>query len=237
MISLLDPQDPCSFPDPAHAEREPDGLLAVGGDLSPLRLLTAYRNGIFPWYSRGDPILWWSPDPRTVLYPSQFHLARSLRKRLRRGAGEVRFDHDFAAVIEACSGPRASGPDTWLTPEMRAAYRQLHRLGHAHSIEYWCDGELLGGLYGLAIGQVFFGESMFSRVSDGSKIAFAALIQQLRHWGFQLIDCQVHSLHLQSLGAVSIPRAEFLAQLKRFCPIENGQRWQGLAPIPLETLA
>ena len=210
MIFLLDGADPASpFPEPAHAEREPNGLLAVGGDLAPNRLLNAYRRGIFPWFSEGQPILWWSPDPRMVLRPNELHLSRSLRKTLRRGTFEVSFDQAFGEVIEACAAPRADQAGTWLVPEMRAAYAELHRLGHAHSVEVWRDDTLVGGLYGVALGRAFFGESMFSRVQDASKIALVALASRLLRHDFAFIDCQVYTAHLESLGARLMPRARF----------------------------
>lgn len=206
------------FPDPAQALSDPDGLLAVGGDLRPETLLKAYRNGIFPWYSDGQPILWWSPDPRLILPPDELHLSRSLRKTLRRGRFEVSLDCDFEAVIKACAQPRAAlqadQQGTWITEDMQQAYIRLHRLGHAHSVESWLDGKLVGGLYGVAIGPVFFGESMFARVSDASKVAFAHLCRQLQGWNYTLIDCQVVTDHLVSLGARSIPREDFIQRIK-----------------------
>lgn len=215
MIALLDPRDRTRFPDPAQALREPNGLLAVGGDLSPERLIHAYRRGIFPWFSTGDPIIWWSPDPRAILIPERFHGSRSLRKRLRRGDLVTTLDRDFAGVIQGCSEPREADGGTWLVPEMIAAYQQLHRLGLAHSVEVWREGELVGGLYGVAIGRTFFGESMFSRVSNASKVALARLCEQLRDWEFGVIDCQMTTGHLLSLGAFEVPRAEFLTLLDR----------------------
>jgi len=215
----LSPDDSgAGFPDARLALAEPDGLLAVGGDLSPERLLDAYRNGIFPWYSEGQPILWWSPDPRTVLYPEQPKVSRSLRKTLRQQRFSLSYDRVFDQVIEACAAPRRDEPGTWITGDMQRAYRELHRLGHAHSIECWRGSELVGGLYGVSIGRVFFGESMFSRVSDASKVAFVHLARQLERWGFALIDCQVYSPHLASLGAGSLPRSEFLTYLATLCP-------------------
>mgnify|MGYP001576397873 CR=1 FL=1 len=190
------------------------GLLAVGGDLRPERLLEAYRHGIFPWYSSGQPILWWSPDPRTLLFPAKLKLTRSLYKTLRQGKFRVSFDRRFSEVVRACAGPRDKQPSgTWITPEMLAAYTQLHALGCAHSVEVWRGEELVGGLYGVALGAAFFGESMFSRVTDASKVAFAHLVRQLEAWGYALVDCQVASAHLFSLGAEEIPRVEFLARL------------------------
>lgn len=220
MLYLLDPNDrDAPFPEVEMAEREPDGLLAVGGDLSVTRLVTAYRRGIFPWFSPGDPILWWSPDPRTVLLPERLRISRSLRKTLRKGGFEVTMDRGFDAVIHACAAPRPGGDGTWLVPEMIAAYRQLHREGIAHSVEVWRDGELAGGLYGVALGRVFFGESMFTRVSDASKVALVHLCRRLQNWGFELIDCQVLTGHLIRLGAEEIPRREFVGLLERWCPL------------------
>ena len=193
--------------------QEPNGLLAAGGDLSPPRLIEAYRHGIFPWFSDGEPILWWSPDPRMVLYPDELKVARSLRKVLRNTTYEIRFDSAFEEVIAACAAPRDKQRGTWITAPMQAAYCELHRLGHAHSVETWVSGRLAGGLYGVAIGDVFFGESMFTRVRDASKIAFVSLVQLLREKDFRLIDCQFHTSHLESLGAKLVPRAEFLRQV------------------------
>lgn len=214
----LDPNDPPDFPPVECALRDPDGLLAIGGDLSPERLLEAYRRGIFPWYGEGQPILWWSPDPRWVLFPDELHVSRSLRKRLRSGRFEVTLDRDFRAVVEACRQPRPGEGGTWITDAMREAYCGLHRLGHAHSAEAWLDDELVGGLYGVAVGRVFFGESMFTRVSDASKIAFVRLVRQLQAWDFPLIDCQVHTAHLARFGARPIPRQAFVAQLEEHTP-------------------
>jgi leucyl/phenylalanyl-tRNA--protein transferase len=197
------------FPSVRTALKEPNGLLAAGGDLSPGRLLEGYRLGIFPWYSEGDPILWWSPDPRMVLYPAELRISRSLGKTLRNRRYEVRFDSAFRKVIESCAAPRRSEPGTWISEEMVAAYLELHEIGYAHSVETWIDGELAGGLYGVALGGMFFGESMFSRVRDGSKIALAALVAHLKAAGFGLIDCQMHTRHLETLGAREIPRARF----------------------------
>ncbi|MGM0593936.1 MAG: leucyl/phenylalanyl-tRNA--protein transferase [Pseudomonadota bacterium] len=220
--------DPARFPDPQYALREPDGLLAVGGDLSPARLLNAYRQGIFPWYSDGQPILWWSPDPRMVLYPDHLKISRSLRKTLRKRRFDVTLDCAFAEVVSACSEPRPGQDGTWITQEMAQAYRQLHRLGFAHSVECWEGDELVGGLYGVNMGKVFFGESMFSRRSDASKTALAYLSRQLRRWDFGLIDCQVYTVHLASLGAEEIARPRFLEQLDRWCePFDAHQgAWQ-----------
>jgi len=194
--------------------RQPNGLLCVGGDLSPQRLLDAYRRGIFPWYSDGDPILWWSPDPRMVIFPSELRVTRSLDKVLRNRSYEVRFDTAFASVMIGCSAPRPGQSGTWITDEVLAAYTELHRLGYAHSIETWIDGELAGGLYGVALGRMFYGESMYTRVRDASKIAFVHLVEFLIRRDFALIDCQMHTDHLASLGAREIGRAEFLRRVK-----------------------
>lgn len=214
MISWL-PAEPL-FPPIASALAVPNGLLAAGGDLSPRRLLSAYAQGIFPWYAPGEPILWWSPDPRMVLFPDAIRISRSLSKRLRRRDYEVRLDKAFAAVVAACAElPRRGQNGTWIVTEMQAAYAELHRLGFAHSVETWIDGELAGGLYGVAIGRAFYGESMFARRTDASKIALAHLGAQLRSLGFGIIDCQMETTHLASLGAAPIPRAEFRALLDR----------------------
>jgi leucyl/phenylalanyl-tRNA---protein transferase len=202
---------PDSFPDPRLALREPEGLLAAGGDLSPARLLAAYRRGIFPWYQAGQPVLWWSPDPRAVLFPEHFHLARRLRRRLRSLDWQVSVDQDFAPVIEACATSRG---DTWLVPAMRQAYRRLAALGHAHSIEVSAQGHLVGGLYGVALGQVFFAESMFSHETDASKLALLKLCQLCVERGIRLVDCQMPTPHLLSLGVQCLPRERFLALLE-----------------------
>jgi leucyl/phenylalanyl-tRNA--protein transferase len=212
MIPWLTPAD--RFPPVAAALAEPNGLLAAGADLSVATLLDAYRQGIFPWFSPGEPILWWSPDPRMVLLPAAFKVSRSLARRLRRRDYEVRADTGFAAVMAACAEPRPGQAGTWITAEMRAAYERLHAAGFAHSVETWIDGELAGGLYGVAIGRMFYGESMFSRASDASKLALAHLVAQLTRWGFGLIDCQMETAHLASLGARPIPRSEFQARLQ-----------------------
>ncbi len=205
---LLNPDNnELRFPPVDHAT--PEGLLAAGGDLSIPRLLEAYRQGIFPWYSAGQPILWWSPDPRAVLFPDRIKISRSLRKTLRRERFRVTADQDFRQVMLACAGPRRGETGTWITEEMVDAYCQLHERGHAHSIETWLNGKLVGGLYGISIGRVFFGESMFSRVSDASKVATVYLCRQLQAWGFELIDCQIASPHLFTLGAEEIPRNQF----------------------------
>lgn len=208
---------PDSFPQPVTALRDPNGLLAAGGDLSVARLLYAYRHGIFPWYNEGQPILWWSPDPRAVLFPEQLHISRSLCKTLRQGDYEVSIDTAFHEVIRACAGPRRNQPDggTWITAAMQAAYSELHRQGYAHSLEVRMHGELAGGIYGVAVGGIFFGESMFSRRSNASKIALVSLVRQLHAWGFGMLDCQIPSQHLARLGSVNISRTEFLERLAR----------------------
>ncbi|MBN2309799.1 MAG: leucyl/phenylalanyl-tRNA--protein transferase [Candidatus Hydrogenedentes bacterium] len=204
--------DELVFPRPEWAG--PDGLLAVGGDLRIERLLLAYRTGIFPWYGEPDPILWWSPDPRMVLFPDEFHVSRRLRRVLRSAPFSIAMDRAFDEVIDACAATRYPGrEDTWITPEMREAYFRLHEAGWAHSIECRRDGALVGGLYGISLGRCFFGESMFSRETNASKVALASLVAHARAWGFALIDCQVESPHLESLGARPIPRADFLRLL------------------------
>lgn len=219
-LPWLDPRDDNQpFPHPDRALTEPDGLLAAGGSLNPRRLLRAYRLGIFPWYSSGQPILWWSPDPRLVLFPERIKISRSLRKTLRKGLFAITADTDFPAVMAACAEPRSLAPGTWITPQMHRAYCRLHRLGHAHSIEIWHQGKLAGGLYGVAVGRVFYGESMFSLVSDASKVALVLLAAQLRRWDFAIIDCQVRTDHLLRMGAVEIPRATFLELLQLHCPL------------------
>jgi len=211
MIPWLEGDAP--FPPVDRALRRPNGLLCAGGDLSPQRLLAAYRRGIFPWYSEGEPILWWSPDPRMVLLPEEARLSRSLLKTLRRGQYQVRLDTAFAEVIRACGEPRPGQDGTWITPEMQQAYLRLHELGHAHSVETWIDGVLAGGLYGIALGRAFYGESMFTRVRDASKIALAHLARYLERQGFAVIDCQMKTVHLASLGAREIRRGELLRGL------------------------
>jgi leucyl/phenylalanyl-tRNA---protein transferase len=203
-----------TFPPVETALTEPNGLLAGGGDLSPARLLLAYRRGIFPWYSVGEPLLWWSPDPRMVLFPDALRITRSLAKTLRNFDYTVRLDTAFAQVMAACATtPRNGQQGTWITAEMQAAYARLHALGHAHSVETWRDGRLIGGLYGVAIGGAFFGESMFSHITDASKIALAHACRFLGARGFGIIDCQMETAHLASLGARPIPRREYLARI------------------------
>ena len=211
-------EDPV-FPPLDTALAEPNGLLAAGGNLDPQRLLAAYRRGIFPWYSAGEPILWWSPDPRMVLVPGELKISRSLAKTLRNADYEVRLDTAFDEVIHACAvKPRDGQPGTWITAEMQQAYRTLHRLGYAHSVETWIGGKLAGGLYGIALGQAFYGESMFSHARDASKIALAHLCAHLKRRGFGIIDCQMETAHLASLGAKPIPRRDFAARLEQLCP-------------------
>lgn len=215
------------FP-PAHqALRAPNGLLAAGGDLKPQRLLLAYQSGIFPWFSAGQPVLWWSPDPRTVLQPDAMHVSRSLRRFLRNSQLQVSHDRDFAGVISACAAPRDYADDTWITSEMQQAYIELHRLGHAHSIEVWQDNRLVGGLYGVAVGRLFCGESMFSRTDNASKTALLALCHYLQQRGFELIDCQMPTAHLASLGAREIERSQYLQRLAQLNPAGQASLWAG----------
>ena len=217
MLTLLDPnQADQAFPHISLALSEPDGLLAVGGCLSTQRIINAYSQGIFPWYSNEDPILWWSPDPRLVIFPDKLHISKSLQKTLRKQHFQISFDTAFSRVIQACAAPRSNEAGTWLTPEMQSAYIRLHQEGHAHSVEAWHDNKLVGGLYGIAVGQVFFGESMFHRKTDASKVAFISLVQQLSHWGYHLIDCQVHTEHLVSLGAEEVTRSNFSSLLQQY---------------------
>lgn len=214
-ISRVDPPD--AFPPIENALVEPDGLLAAGGDLSEERLLFAYRHGIFPWFDEGQPILWWSPHPRCVIEPQDFHASRRLRRALNRSGFEISFNRAFDAVIAGCSAPRPGQNDTWITADMAASYQSLHRRGWAHSVEVWRDDELAGGLYGLAVGRVFFGESMFSAVTDGSKAALLALCRLLNEQEFALLDCQIVSPHLLTLGASLMSRSEFRTVLDTAC--------------------
>ncbi len=214
-ITWLSPQDAAEwFPPLEQALDEPSGLLAAGGDLSPARLLAAYQRGIFPWYSPGQPVLWWSPDPRAVLFPAEFRLARSLAKTMRNRGFESVVDRDFRGVIAACAAPRRHGIGTWITPEMLGAYVELHRRGFAQSVETWLDGRLVGGLYGVRLGRVFFGESMFSLERDASKVALARLVELSLAEGIVVIDCQMASHHLESLGSRQIPRSRFQLLLR-----------------------
>jgi leucyl/phenylalanyl-tRNA---protein transferase len=214
------------FPPIGKALTSPNGLLCAGGDLSPERLIDAYSHGIFPWYSEGDPILWWSPDPRMVLFPDELRVSHSLRKTVERGVYEIRFDTAFRAVIEQCAAPRDGQGGTWIVPEIMDAYTRLHELGFAHSVESWRDGELVGGLYGLSLGQAFFGESMFSRADDASKVALVKLVGRLKASGCRIIDCQQATAHLASLGAREIPRGEFAQRVRESLQYPpSGSRW------------
>jgi leucyl/phenylalanyl-tRNA---protein transferase len=213
IVWLSERDSPEAFPPVDRALREPDGLLAAGGDLSPPRLLAAYRRGIFPWYSRGQPILWWCPDPRAVLFPTELKVSRSLAKTLRNRGFVTRVDTAFREVIRACGSTELRPGGTWLSSEMRAAYQRLHKLGCAHSVETWRDDKLVGGLYGVALGGVFFGESMFSTERDASKVALKRLCDELIARRFHMIDCQMATPHLLSLGAQLIPRAHFIDTL------------------------
>jgi leucyl/phenylalanyl-tRNA--protein transferase len=237
-ICWLSPDAPAAaFPDIELALDEPDGLLAAGGDLQAERLLCAYERGIFPWYEEGQPILWWSPDPRCVIKPEQFHYSRSLRRALRTSDCELRSNTSFAAVIAACAEPRREQAGTWITDDMIAAFCELHENGWAHSLEVWHQEQLLGGIYGIAIGRVFFGESMFSRISNASKFAVAGLTRILARERFALLDCQVISPHLLSLGATCIPRSDFGEILKSACPQRKKfENWPN-APIKVSELA
>lgn len=224
--------DDLVFPPPEGASRE--GVVAVGGDFRAERLLLAYAQGIFPWPTEGMPLLWFSPNPRFVLFPAEAHVPRSLKKTIRRGEHEVRTDTAFERVIDACAAaPREGQRGTWITPELRAGYVALHRLGYAHSIECWQDGELVGGLYGVSLGRVFFGESMFARAPDASKVAFATLLGNLVHWGFAMVDCQVYTEHLDRFGAIEMPRRDFLAALHEAlaAPTRQGKWAFDLDPI------
>lgn len=212
------------FPPIEHALDDPNGLLAAGGDLTPERLVDAYSKGIFPWFDADQPILWWSPSPRAVLFPDQLHISRSLNKTLRKQRYHVTMDAAFPEVIQACSEPRQYSDGTWITAEMIDAYIHLHELGYAHSVESWEGDHLVGGVYGIALGKIFFGESMFSRQTDASKVAFVHLVNQLKCWGFQLIDCQVENPHLVSLGSTNIPRHQFKAMLQQHVPVIDDLR-------------
>ncbi len=222
---ISDAAPPRAFPDVDAALEEPNGLLAMGGDLAPERLLYAYAHGIFPWYSEGQPILWWSPDPRMVLDPARLRVSRSLRRRLRRGDYQVTVDRGFRQVVRCCAAPRARQSGTWILPEMVRAYVRLHELGHAHSVECWSGQRLAGGLYGVAIGRVFFGESMFSAMTDASKVALAHLCDR----GFGLVDCQLPSAHLARLGAEPMARRDFCRAIARLCA-EPGPELRAAVP-------
>ena len=234
MIPWLEAHTP--FPDVSEAlTTDAPGLLAAGADLSPQRLLLAYRHGIFPWFSEGQPILWWSTDPRMVLMTDQFRISDSLKKTLRKVQRdpryEVRFDSAFEQVMRACAAPRKDGPGNWISEDIIAGYCGLHKLGYAHSSELWLDGQLVGGAYGVCIGRMFYGESMFARVTDGSKIALAYLVHFLRLHGVAMIDCQQETGHLASLGAAPIPRAQFLAHLRNIIELPPITRWEAIAPL------
>jgi leucyl/phenylalanyl-tRNA---protein transferase len=222
-------RNPLDLRFPAVEHATPEGLLAIGGDLSTERLLEAYRHGIFPWYSEGQPILWWSPDPRTVLFPQRLHVSRSLKRSLRPGRFTVTFDQCFETVVQHCAGPRTQYPEggTWITPAMLEAYAALHQKDHAHSVETWQGDQLVGGLYGVAIGGAFFAESMFTKVDDASKVALVCLVRQLHAWGFRIIDCQQSSPHVLRLGAEDIPRHVYIEHVASAvtCPGRAG-RWK-----------
>jgi leucyl/phenylalanyl-tRNA--protein transferase len=239
-VTWLAPTDaPGAFPDVSLALSEPDGLLAAGGDLSSERVLEAYRRGIFPWYEEGQPILWWSPDPRCVLRPANLHVSRRLARELRRTSLAVRYNQAFAEVMRACAGPRRHQSGTWITRDMMMAFDRLHREGWAHSVEIWDDERLVGGIYGIAIGRAFFGESMFSEVPNASKMALLALTRHMLASGIEILDCQVVSPHLATLGAVTVPRQEFVTLLARLCdPPARLPDWppgrQPVADLPLQ---
>lgn len=223
--------DNAPLPPPEQALRDPDGLLAAGGKLTKERLREAYRRGIFPWYSPGQPVLWWSPNPRCVLFPGEVHVSRSLKKTLNKGSFRFSLDRAFGDVLRACAAPRAQCEGTWITAEMQDAYMELHAAGLAHSIEVWEGEELAGGLYGVSLGRVFYGESMFSRRTNASKAALVKLSSWLHDWGYQLIDCQVSSTHLHSLGAVNLAREDFLALLDRWCEVSpQAHAWREEPP-------
>lgn len=226
VIFLNERDPPEALPPTRYALREPNGLLAVGGSLSPEWILHAYRRGVFPWFSEGQPILWWTPDPRAVLFPGEFRRSRSLGKSIRNAGFEVRLDTAFAEVVAACAAPRRREPGTWITAEMHRSYVELHERGLAHSIEAWREGELVGGLYGVAIGKVFFGESMFSRARDASKVALSSLVDECDRRGIRLIDCQMATDHLSSLGSRSISRRDFERLLASLCR-DAADLWRG----------
>lgn len=226
MVRLSRNADDLTFPPVKQAT--PEGLLAIGGDLRPARLLEAYRHGIFPWYSEGQPILWWAPDPRTVLFPHKLHVSRSLKRSLRPGLFTVTLDTCFREVVRHCAAPRPQYPEggTWITPAMVEAYVLLHEQGHAHSVEAWRESVLVGGLYGVAVGCAFFAESMFTKVDDASKVALVALVRQLHTWDFRIIDCQQSSPHVLRLGAEEIPREEFVTHVDAAVKLPNRRgRW------------
>jgi leucyl/phenylalanyl-tRNA--protein transferase len=233
-IPWLDDNDP--FPPVESALDEPNGLLAAGGGLSAGRLIDAYRRGIFPWFGEEDPVLWWTPDPRMVLWLDELHVSRSLRRTLRSGRFSITLDTAFDAVIRACAEPRDDDAGTWITADMLAAYDDLAARGHAHSVEAWAGDRLVGGLYGVACGRMFYGESMFSRTPDASKVALASLVRQLHRWGFELIDCQMSTSHLASLGAREIARADFMRHVARLTSLPGVPAPWALDPDMLETV-
>ncbi len=237
-VIWLSPDDPAdSFPPVETALHEPDGLLAAGGDLGEARLLCAYSQGIFPWYEDGQPLLWWSPDPRCVFLRGDFHVSKRLRRQLRQSAAEIRINTAFDDVIRQCAAPRSSEHGTWITDEMAAAYQHLHRRGWAHSIEVWQDDKLVGGLYGIAIGKAFFGESMFSLAPNASKVALLFVNMALERGDFELLDCQLSSAHLFSLGARQMPRATFSRALQTYCnPAVPYENWPE-QPLPCSTMS
>lgn len=233
IVWLSERDSPQAFPPVERALSEPDGLLAAGGDLSPPRLLEAYRRGIFPWYSRGQPILWWCPDPRAVLLPGRMKVSRSLAKTIRNRSFQTRIDCSFREVLRYCGSTELRPGGTWLSPEMRAAYLRLHKLGYAHSVETWLDDCLVGGLYGIALGRVFFGESMFSLERDASKVALKRLCDELIARGYQIIDCQMATAHLMSLGAELMPRPEFIELLRTYVGSDlEAKPWTPLTAPP-----
>lgn len=214
------------FPDVHQALRDPDGLLAIGGDLSSDRLLQAYRRGIFPWFNEGQPILWWSPDPRCVLEPADINVSRSLARRIRKKEYDITYNQAFDEVIKGCAASRKGVNETWITGDIKEAYLNLHYRGYAHSVECWHEGKVVGGLYGIAIGKVFFGESMFSHRTDASKVALVHLARTLEQKQFRMIDCQVHSRHLQFMGARPIKRELFIGLLETYCSDEKTTDWE-----------
>lgn len=237
-LPLLDAAHPEQFPDAGRAMADPNGLLAFGGDLTPRRLLAAYAGGIFPWYNEDEPILWWSPDPRCVFHTDRLRANRSLRRQLAGRPWRITLDHAFRATVEACAAPRSGQLGTWIVPAMAEAYIQLHEMGHAHSVEVWEGERLVGGIYGVTVGRLFCGESMFSRESGGSKLALLALGQLLRRWDYPLIDAQVTNNHLLSLGAVEYPRDLFLKTVRQLVklPGQPGS-WKEFTPLVEQTMA
>lgn len=225
-LAQLDPAVPEAFPDPARALDDPNGLLAFGGDLTPARLMAAYGRGIFPWYGEGDPLMWWSPDPRCVFSTDGVHRSKRLQRSLRHSAWSLSMDQAFVDVMRACAAPRAGESGTWITADMLIAYTNLHQLGYAHSLEVWDADRLIGGIYGVAIGQIFSAESMFSHADNASKVALIALCRALRGWNFPLLDAQVPNPHLMRMGAVTLPRAEYLHQLQTLTTQPGPDVWQ-----------